>query len=134
MTTRVTIYTDGSCSGNPGKGGWAAILTCGGHVKELSGGLESTTNNRSELTAVLKGFHALKFPCKVTIVTDSANVIGWLSQGWKRKNLEVRKLCAEIDLVIAAKGLTVSFEKVRGHSGHPMNERADALAQAAIPA
>ena len=132
-TPVVTIHTDGACSGNPGPGGWSAILTCGEHQKELSGGEPETTNNRMELTAVLKGLHALTKPCKVTIVTDSANVIGWLSLGWKRKNAQIAALCAEIERVIEAKGLTVEFQKVAGHAGHPLNERADQLAVAAIP-
>ena len=129
----VTIHTDGACSGNPGKGGWAAILTCGEHQKELSGGLLETTNNRAELTAVLMGLDAIRVPCQVTIVTDSANVIGWLSRGWKRKNAQIAALCAEIERVIEARGLTVEFQKVAGHAGHPLNERADQLAVAAIP-
>jgi len=132
-TPVVTIHTDGACSGNPGPGGWSAILTCGEHRKELSGGEPDTTSNRMELTAVLKGLHALTKPCKVTIVTDSANVIGWLSLGWKRKNAQIAALCAEIERVIEAKGLTVEFQKVAGHAGHPLNERADQLAVAAIP-
>ena len=132
-TPIVTIHTDGACSGNPGPGGWSAILTCGEHQKEISGGEPETTNNRMELTAVLKGLHALTKPCQVTIVTDSQNVIGWLSMGWKRNKPEIRQLCAEIDLVVASKQLTISYEKVKGHSGHPMNERADQLAVAAIP-
>ena len=129
----VTIHTDGACSGNPGKGGWAAILTCGEHQKELSGGLPDTTNNRAELTAVLMGLDAIRVPCQVTIVTDSANVIGWLSQGWKRKNAQIAALCVEIERVIEAKSLTVEFQKVAGHAGHPLNERADQSAVAAIP-
>jgi ribonuclease HI len=86
-----------------------------------------------ELTAVLKALSVITVPCKVTIVTDSQNVIGWLSGGWKRKNLAVQRLCAQIEHVIKAKGLTVSYEKVKSHSGHEMNERADQLAKAAIP-
>ena len=132
-TPVVTVHTDGACSGNPGPGGWSAILTCGEHRKELSDGEPETTNNRMELTAVLKGLHALTRPCQATIVTDSANVIGWLSQGWKRKNVQIAALCAEIERLIEAKGLTVEFQKVAGHTGHPLNERADQLAVAAIP-
>ena len=128
----VITYTDGSCRPNPGPGGWAAILTCGEHQKEISGGHPNTGINQMELTAVLKGLHALTKPCKVTVVTDSQNVIGWLSQGWKRKHQTVQLICAEIDLVVASKGLTVSYEKVKSHAGHPMNERVDQLAKAAI--
>jgi ribonuclease HI len=86
-----------------------------------------------ELTAVLKGLEALTKPCQVTIVTDSQNVIGWLSMNWKRNDDAVIRLGAEIDLLIAHRNLTVSFEKVKSHSGHPMNELADRLAKAAVP-
>jgi ribonuclease HI len=130
----VVMHTDGACSGNPGPGGWAAILVHGEHVKELSGGLVATTNNRAELLAVLNGLQALKVPCAVEVVTDSQNVIGWLRLGWKRRDPEIRKLCAKIDKLIEEKAPTILFRKVKGHSGEPMNERADQLAQAAIPA
>jgi len=86
-----------------------------------------------ELTAVLKALRVITVPCQVKVVTDSQNVIGWLSMGWKRNDLVCAGLCAEIEAVIKAKKLTVSYEKVKSHSGHPMNERADQLAKAAIP-
>jgi ribonuclease HI len=140
----ITIYTDGSCRPNPGPGGWAAILRawvgCANTpdaspyiTKEVSGGDPDTTINRMELTAVLEGLKAITKPCQVTIVTDSQNVIGWLSQNWKRNDDAVIRLGAEIDLLIAHKNLTVSFEKVKSHSGHEMNDLADHLAKAAIP-
>ena len=131
--SQVIIHTDGSCRPNPGPGGWAAILTCGEHQKEIYGGEADTGINQMELTAVLKGLEALKKPCHVIIVTDSQNVIGWLLMGWKRKDAGVRRLCAEIETVIEAKQLIVEYEKVKSHSGDPMNERADQLAVAAIP-
>ena len=140
----VIMHTDGSCQPNPGPGGWAAILAvwvgCANtpdaspwYTKEVSGGDSDTGINQMELTAVLKGLEALTKPCKVTVVTDSQNVIGWLSQGFKRNNPEVCRLCAQIEHVIKAKGLTVSYEKVKSHSGNEMNERADQLAKAAVP-
>jgi ribonuclease HI len=126
------MFVDGACSGNPGPGGWGAVLVCGEHRKEFSGSLDHTTSNRAELAAVLGGLHAIKKPVRVDIYTDSANVVGWLSLGWKRNDPEIRQYCAEIELVIASKGLTVTYHKVKGHNGHPLNERADQLAVAAI--
>lgn len=131
---KVIVYTDGACSGNPGPGGWAAVLTCGEHEKHLSGGEPDTTNNQMELKAVLEGIRALKFPCSVTVVTDSQNVIGWLSQGWKRRNPQIVLLCRDIERAIKDGGHTVQFTKVAGHSGDRLNELADGLARAAIPA
>ena len=132
--SKVTIHTDGACSGNPGKGGWAAVLTSRGHKKEISGGNPDTTNNQMELQAVLSAIYALRRPCcDVVIVTDSQNVIGWLSQGWKRKNPQIRALCEQIEAAIRTGCHEVSFEKVKGHSGHEFNERADQLAREAIP-
>jgi len=129
----VTIFCDGACQGNPGPGGWAALLSHGEHVKAVTGGLSHTTNNQMELMAVLKGLAALKEPCRVTVYTDSQNVVGWLAGGWKRKNSQVRELCATIDLLVASAGHQVAYEWVRGHNGHPLNEQADQLAVAAIP-
>ena len=132
--SKVTIYTDGASSGNPGPGGWAAVLTSRSHKKEISGGNPDTTNNQMELQAVLSAICTLRRPCcDVVIVTDSRNVIGWLSQGWKRKNPQIRALCDEIEAAIRTGCHEVSFEKVKGHAGHPMNERADQLAREAIP-
>jgi len=132
--SKVIIYTDGSCSGNPGPGGWAAVLTSGDHKNEISGGNPDTTSNRMELQAVLSAIYALRRPCcDVVIVTDSRNAIGWLSKGWKRKNPAIRALCQEIEAAIRTGCHEVSFEKVKGHSGHEFNERADQLAREAIP-
>jgi len=129
--TQVTVYVDGACSGNPGPGGWGVILEAGTASKELSGGKSATTNNEMELAAVLAGLQALKDSGHdVTIVTDSANVIGWLSLGWKRKAVHLRPTLHEIDTLLAKHSVT--FEKVAGHSGHPQNERCDALARAAL--
>ena len=122
----VQIYTDGSCSGNPGPGGWAAILVSGKHQKEVVGGTAESTNNRAEIMAVIVSLEALKFACDVTVFTDSQYVIGVLALGWKRK--------ANHDLLVQADALLakheVRFVKVKGHSGDTMNERCDQLAKA----
>jgi ribonuclease HI len=142
---KVTIYTDGACSGNPGPGGWGAILVYGKKEKEISGGEEATTNNRMELTSVIKALEALKEPCEVALYTDSRYVAdainkgwldGWRQKGWKRKGGEVKNL----DLWQRLAGLLdvneVTFHWVRGHvsSGdgghHDYNNRCDALAVA----
>ena len=135
---KVEIYTDGACRGNPGKGGWGAILVYGGREKELSGGEAETTNNRMELSAVIAALSALKEPCEVTLTTDSQYVVnaiekGWLeswqSNGWRKSdkgavlNIDLwQKLVALLD------EHKVSFVWVRGHNGHPYNERCDKLA------
>lgn len=129
----VRLVTDGACSGNPGPGGWACLLSTGSHTKELSGGEPQTTNNRMELTALLEGLNALKKPCIVHVVSDSKYVIDafekdWLSS-WQRKNWKnVKNPDLWQALVQAARGHTLSFEWVHGHAGHPENERADQLA------
>ena len=127
----VTIYTDGSCSPNPGAGGWAAILSMGQRGKQLSGSHPSSTNNRMELTAILEGIKALLCACEVVVVTDSQLAIGWLSLGWKRKDPKCAAICADIDLAIIWGDHTVRFEHVEGHSGHRWNEAADRLANQA---
>ncbi|GHG39687.1 MULTISPECIES: ribonuclease HI [Deinococcus] len=129
----VRLVTDGACSGNPGPGGWACILSMGDHIKELSGGEAQTTNNRMELTALLEGLRALKRPCTVHVVSDSKYVIdafeqdwlsGWQRKGWKKvKNPDLWQTILQ-----AAHGHTLTFEWVQGHAGHPENERADQLA------
>jgi ribonuclease HI len=140
--TRVDIFTDGACSGNPGPGGWAAILRTGAHEKELFGGARVTTNNRMELTAVIRGLEALKRPTTVVVHTDSRYVMDgvtqwmkrWKQNGWKtadKKPVKNEELWRELDLLCARHD--VSWRWVRGHSGHFENERADALARAAIP-
>ncbi|MBQ4443836.1 MAG: ribonuclease HI [Clostridia bacterium] len=138
----VTIYTDGACSGNPGKGGWCAILNYKGVEKVLSGGERETTNNRMELTAVIRGLAALKEPCKVSVYSDSAYVVNavandWLSD-WKRRNWhtasrsEVKnvELWEELTSLLAVH--TVKLIKVKGHADNELNNRCDALARAAI--
>jgi ribonuclease HI len=127
---KVSIYTDGSCSGNPGPGGWAAILLSGEHYRELSGNKKHTTNNEMEMVAVLMGLNALKSPCEVTVYTDSQLVIGWLQEGYKCKASHIVRLRTEIQTVMA--GHTVRFVKTDGHSGDPYNDLADALAREAL--
>ena len=134
----VQIYTDGACRGNPGPGGWGAILVCGEHKKELSGGEPSTTNNRMELLAAIYALEQLKYPCDVTLTTDSkylcdAIIKGWATQwkrnGWKRSNKEP---AANPDLWERLLSLLaihkVEFVWVKGHNGHPYNERCDEMA------
>ncbi|WP_346899762.1 ribonuclease HI [uncultured Roseibium sp.] len=135
---RVTIYTDGACSGNPGPGGWGAILRFGEHEKELSGGAAETTNNRMELTAAIEALNALKRPCAVDLYTDStyvrSGITEWL-EGWKRKNWRTaaKKPVKNADLWQALDEARqrhdVSWHWVKGHAGHPENERADELAR-----
>ena len=136
---KVTIYTDGACSGNPGPGGWGAILMYGKNKKELSDGEMSTTNNRMELTAVISALEALKEPCYVTLYTDSqyvANAInlGWLEswkkKGWKRKGGEVKNPDLWIKLVPLLEKHKVTFEWVKGHAENEYNNRCDELAVA----
>lgn len=123
----ITMYTDGSAIGNPGPGGWAVLLQGNGRERVLTGGCpEMTTNNRMELTALLKGLQALTSPCQVTVVTDSEYVRGVLSLGWTRK--ANHDLLAEVDQSLSIH--RVSFQVVRAHSGHPENERVDAAARA----
>lgn len=134
----VELFTDGACSGNPGKGGWGAILRYQGREKELSGGERETTNNRMELTAVIKGLKALKEPCQVRLTSDSKYVIdaitkewvyGWQRNGWRKAD---KKPALNVDLWEQLLPLLerhqVEFVWVKGHQGHPENERCDALA------
>ncbi|WP_150526181.1 ribonuclease HI [Roseibium sediminis] len=135
---RVVIYTDGACSGNPGPGGWGAILRFGEHEKELSGGEQETTNNRMELTAAIQALNALKRPCEVDLYTDSTYVRsgisewmnGWKARGWKtadKKPVKNADLWQELD--VARDRHDVTWHWVKGHAGHPDNERADELAR-----
>ena len=138
---RVEIFTDGACSGNPGPGGWGAILRYGDKTKELSGGEADTTNNRMELTAAIQALDALKEPCVVDLYTDSVYVkdgIGGWIEGWKRngwktaakkpvKNVELWQ-----ELERARNRHDVTWHWVKGHAGHPENERADELARLAM--
>lgn len=134
----VEIFTDGACSGNPGPGGYGVVLRYGSVEKELSGGDSATTNNRMELTGVIKGLSALKRPCKVILTTDSKYVCdsinkGWL-YGWKKKGWikSDKKPVLNVDLWEQLLPLLekhdVTFNWVKGHAGHPENERCDRLA------
>ena len=134
---KVTIYTDGACSGNPGPGGWGAILMYGDNKKELSGGEISTTNNRMELISVISALEALKEPCEVKLYTDSqyvANAInlGWLKswqvKGWKRRGGELKNIDLWMKLVTLLEKHKVTFEWVKGHSDNEHNNRCDELA------
>jgi len=135
---QIEIFTDGACSGNPGIGGWGAILRYGKTEKELSGGLELTTNNQMELTAAIEALKTLKEPCEVKLYTDSTYVKkgmsewieGWVAKGWKGadkkpiKNLELWQELYEI-----SKKHKIEWIWVKGHAGHPENERCDELAR-----
>ncbi|MCW1403721.1 ribonuclease HI [Novosphingobium sp. MW5] len=133
----VEVFTDGACKGNPGPGGWGAILRMGHHEKEMSGGEPQTTNNRMEMTAVIRALTALKEPCRVSLHTDSRYVIdgmtkwifGWQKNGWKNA-AKKPVLNADLwqDLISAARGHRIEWIWVKGHDGHPENERADQLA------
>jgi ribonuclease HI len=141
-TTKVVeIYTDGACSGNPGPGGWGAILRYGTTEKELSGGETPTTNNRMEMMAAIVALESLKRPSEVALYTDSQYVKkgvtewmhGWKKNGWRtsdKKPVKNSDLWQRLDH--AAKPHTISWHWVKGHSGHPENERCDALARGAI--
>ncbi len=134
----VEIYTDGACSGNPGRGGWGAILRFGEHEKELCGGEPSTTNNRMELSAVIAALQALKVPCTVRLTTDSQYVAkaindnwlyNWKIRGWRTANKGAVKnvdLWKKLDELLSEHDVT--FVWVKGHAGHPENERCDRLA------
>ncbi len=138
---KVELFTDGACSGNPGPGGWGAVLRFHGKEKELSGGDPQTTNNRMELTAVIEGLAALKEPCEVTLTSDSKYVLdallkgwvySWKKNGWKKAD---KKPALNVDLWERLLALLevhkVDYRWVHGHQGHPENERCDALAVAA---
>ena len=137
----VTIYSDGACKGNPGPGGWGAVLVSGGHEKELFGGENPTTNNRMELMAVIEALRALKRPCVIKIYTDSQYVqkgisewiTGWKARGWMTadkkpvKNADLWQILDE-----ARQPHEIEWHWVRGHAGHPGNERADRLANRGV--
>lgn len=137
MSKTVMIYTDGACSGNPGPGGWGAILRWQGHEKEISGGEPLTTNNRMELMAAIRALETLKRRCRAEIHTDSLYVQkgvmewmkGWKAKGWPQR-IKNQDLWKELDVLLARHDVT--FHWIRGHAGHPENERADELARAAI--
>lgn len=138
----VIIYTDGACSGNPGPGGWGAILMINENKKEISGGNKNTTNNVMELTAVIEALKLLKRPCNVNLYSDSAYVVnaflqnwilGWIKNGWKNSNKEdVKNKELWQELISLTKVHNVTFHKVKGHADNKYNNRCDALARNAI--
>lgn len=143
MTIReVTIYTDGACSGNPGPGGWGAVLMYGQHIKEMSGAEPHTTNNRMELQAAIEAISILKEPCKVTLYSDSAYLVncfkqgwykGWLKNGWKNSKgqpVENQELWKELLRLMGIH--QVEYVKVKGHADNKWNNRCDELATGAI--
>lgn len=131
----VTIYTDGACSGNPGPGGWGAVLIYGKHKKDLCGGEESTTNNRMELMAAIMALESLKEPCEIDLYTDSEYVRrgitewihGWIKNNWNKGKVKNVDLWER--LLAATQRHTMRWHWVKGHDGNPLNERADQLAR-----
>ncbi len=137
------MYTDGACKGNPGPGGWGVLLTWGGTEKELFGGERETTNNRMEMMAVIEGLSALKQPCSITLYIDSQYVLkgmtewlkGWKARGWLTASKEPVKnvdLWQRLDALVNTAGHKIEWRWVKGHAGHPGNERADALANRGV--
>lgn len=134
----ITLYTDGACSGNPGAGGWGAILIYNGHQKEFSGGEKLTTNNRMELMAVISGLSALKEPCNVDVYSDSAYVINafqngwiqnWMNNGWRTANKkEVQNKELWLELIALQERHNVNWHKVKGHADNELNNMCDKLA------
>jgi len=143
MMKEVTVYTDGACSGNPGPGGWAAVVQYGEHIRELSGGEKTTTNQRMEIKAVTEALRVLNEPCHVKLFSDSAYVINcfrdrwyvnWRKNGWvnsKKEPVANRDLWEE--LLDAADRHNMEWLKVKGHAGNEWNERCDELARQAVP-
>jgi ribonuclease HI len=139
----VEIATDGACKGNPGPGGWGAVIRSAGHEKEISGGESPTTNNRMELLAAIRALEALKRPCRVTLSTDSRYVmdgltkwiVGWQRNGWRTAARQpVKNADLWQELLAASAPHRIAWQWVKGHAGHPDNERADRLASAAAVA
>lgn len=138
----VEIYTDGACSGNPGPGGYGVILKYGSHIKEISGAFENTTNNRMELMAVIKGLEALKYPCRVTVYSDSRYLIDamnkgwvkrWAARGWKRSNGEPAQNADLWQRILKLSEIhQIKWVWVKGHAENEYNNRCDKLAVAAI--
>ena len=137
----LNIYTDGACSGNPGPGGWGALLRFNGHEKELSGGETDTTNNRMEMLAAIVALESVTEPCKINLYTDSTYlkdgitkwIFGWKKNGWRtaaKKPVKNVDLWQRLDEAI--KSHDIDWHWVKGHSGHPENERADDLARAEV--
>ena len=140
---RIELFTDGACSGNPGLGGWGAVLRYKENEKEISGSQEATTNNRMELTAVLESLKLLKEPCEVDLYTDSQYVMkgatewlyGWMKNGWRTADKKpVKNSDLWQELYRLSKQHTLHWHWVKGHAGHPENERCDLLARSAIEA
>ena len=139
---KVTIYTDGACSGNPGPGGYGTVMMHGEHRREISGGEVETTNNRMEMMAVIIGLEALKQPCQVDLYSDSRYVVDAIEKGWvvrwKQNNWMRNKKEAALNVDLWERMLAllethkVTFHWVKGHAGHPENERCDELARLAI--
>lgn len=138
---KVEIFTDGACKGNPGPGGWGAVLRSGGHEKELYGGEKHTTNNRMEMTAAIEALAALNQTCDVTLTTDSEYLrkgitewlAGWKRKGWKtasRQPVKNADLWQQLDALVSKH--RIEWKWVKGHSGHPENERADQLANRGV--
>ena len=139
---KVTIYTDGACSGNPGPGGWGAVLMCNGNIKEISGYNKNTTNNIMEITAVIEALKLLKYECEVEIYSDSAYVVNafnqkwienWKKNNWKNSNKEEvknKELWEELDKLVSKH--KVKFIKVKGHADNKWNNRCDELATGEI--
>ena len=133
--TDVTLYSDGSCLRNPGPGGWASILVCEGHEKILSGGRGKTTNNHMELLGVLEGLKALKYPCKVKVVTDSQYVVNSINKGWLKNWIARKEIKSRpnselwLELIELMNIHDVEYTWIKGHAGHPFNERCDKIAR-----
>lgn len=138
---RISIWTDGACSGNPGPGGWGALLRADGHEKELCGGAENTTNNRMELQAAIEALNALKQPSEVELYTDSQYVkggmtgwiVGWKKNGWRtsaKKPVKNEELWRALDEAVSRH--KINWHWVKGHAGHTENERADELARSGM--
>jgi ribonuclease HI len=142
--TPVEIHTDGACKGNPGPGGWGALLRSGGREKELCGGEPLTTNNRMELTAVIQALSALKRPCEIDLYLDSQYVrqgitewiAGWKAKGWRtaaKQPVKNADLWQTLDALVNTADHRIRWHWVKGHAGHEGNERADALANRGVP-
>ena len=138
IACEVTIYTDGACSGNPGPGGWGAVLIFGDHRKEIKGGAKETTNNRMELTAAIRSLEELKRPCHIELHTDSnylregitSWIASWKRNGWKTAQKKpVKNIDLWQSLDTAQERHNISWHWIKGHAGHPENELADALAR-----
>ncbi|MDP8228550.1 MAG: ribonuclease HI [Candidatus Electryoneaceae bacterium] len=141
VSKRITVYTDGACRGNPGPGGWGAVMIWGKHKRELSGGESSTTNNRMELMAVIRALEALKRPAELDIYSDSSYVVqgvtkwlpNWIRRGWRRSKGELLNIDLWKELNRLKQQHRIQWHWVKGHSNDPLNDRADHLAKTAIP-